>query len=186
MSAAAALPTLRSATRASWQHSGMICEKTVQIADTVTGVGGEASVVHHKRIIAFSEHGYQYAHRRWCAPAQAFGQDIHSGHLAGDVDALRTMAEAFATRGALRRLTFAGNRTVVAREKTATGFGIVLCIGRLRHRTLIEAFVVMREYTRNVQPIGTRHAILAFDAGNGGKFGQSDPPFCAERQSRRQ
>ena len=86
---------------------------------------------------------------------------VYPLHLRRDVDILRTVMHALVATDTMVRLTQARYAAVVTHEEGPPGFPVVFVLRRGGHITLVDTLVVMGEDARNVQPVGTRHAILA-------------------------
>ena len=74
--------------------------------------------------------------------------------------ALRTMLHTLAASYAMAGLAQTRNRTVVTDKKGPSRLGIFRIGRRLRDVTLIDTLIIMQEHTRNVDAIGTRHAVF--------------------------
>ena len=86
--------------------------------------------------------------------------------LRRDVDALRAMLHTLAATGAVVGLPQLRHRTIVAYQIGAPHLFISLVLAALWHIALVDALVIMQQYSRNVDSVGARHAILAVVARN--------------------
>jgi len=78
---------------------------------------------------------------------------------------MRVALVASGTMTCLAKLRYAA---VIADEEGAACFAIVLVLTAFRHIALVDASVVMQQYGGDVQTVGTRHAVFAVVARNGG------------------
>ena len=69
---------------------------------------------------------------------------------------------------------------VVADQVCAAQLAVVLLFDALRHVALVDALVVMLEYSRNVDPVGTWHAVLAVVAVDGRIIGHDAGKLCSQ------
>ena len=76
-------------------------------------------------------------------------------------NALRTFAQTLAAADAVVGLTVGRDCPSVARQVGLAEPGIVLLFLVLRECSLVDAFVVVGEYSRNVDSERARHAVLA-------------------------
>ena len=88
--------------------------------------------------------------------------------LTWNVNPLRTMLDTLLAVYTMVCLSQFGHRTVVAYEECPTRFAVVRVLRCEWHTSLVDTFVKMQQYSRNVQPIRAGHAIFAIVAGNGG------------------
>ena len=99
---------------------------------------------------------------------QLFYELVYSLHLLWNLDTLWTMDDALPAADTMIRLTQLGNATVVTDEVSmARPLVIGIRASFVRQISLLDTFVVMREYRRDVDAVGTWHTVIAFVARNG-------------------
>ena len=64
-----------------------------------------------------------------------------------------------------------GHGAVVAHEEGAAHLGIALVLTALGDVAFVDALVVVEQYGRDIESVGTGHTVLAVVAGNGGILG---------------
>ena len=93
---------------------------------------------------------------------------IDTPHFLGHVYALGAMRYTLLAAYAMIGLPQAGNRAVIAYQKSATSLFVVFSLPALRHVPFVDTFVIVQQDARNVQAIRTRHAIVATITSDGG------------------
>lgn len=86
--------------------------------------------------------------------------------LLGDIDALRAVRTALVAADAVVRLTQLRHATVIADKEGSTCGGEMGILLALRQVALVQAFVVVKQDRRNIQPVGAGHTIFAIVAGD--------------------
>lgn len=107
---------------------------------------------------------------------QLFHKVVDALQFARNVDALGTMLYTTATTDAVTGLTQTRHRAVITDEEGTTSFAELLqvivrhlfFVVNLHHIALVDTLVVMQQDGRDVEAIGTRHAVVAVVARNGG------------------
>ena len=101
---------------------------------------------------------------------QLFHQSVYTVKLLGDVYLLRTMGDTLAATYAVAGLPERGYRTVIPHQKSTASLAVIGRLAPFGHVAFIDTTGGLQQYRGDVYPIGTRHAILAVIAGNGGKL----------------
>ena len=94
-------------------------------------------------------------------PFQPLHEGIDTLHLLRYVYTLRTMRIALAAAYAMAGLAQPGHTAVIADKECTTGLPVMPVALAAGHVPLIDALVVVEQDSGDVQPVGTRHAILA-------------------------
>ena len=87
------------------------------------------------------------------------------------------MAHALVAAYTVVGLAELGHGAVITHEEGTTHVGIALVLTALGDVALVDTLVVVEQYGGYIESVGTRHAILAFDAWNGGEFGNQAGHF---------
>ena len=83
-----------------------------------------------------------------------------------NVDALRTVRNTLVASDAVTGLTESWHTAVVAYQKCLTGFALILGLRIFRNVSFVHTFVIVEQYSRNVETIWTWHAVFAVVARN--------------------
>ena len=92
--------------------------------------------------------------------AEAFGEGVDAVELGGDVDLLGAVGGALAAADAMVGLAELRDAAVVAYQEGAAGLPVVLSLVGFGDVPLVDAFVVVEEDSRDVEPVGAGHAVF--------------------------
>lgn len=98
---------------------------------------------------------------------EAFHILVDALEFGGDVDALGAVGRALAAADAVACLAQFRDTPVVANQEGATGLPVIGIAAALRQIVVVDALVVVHQDRRDVDAVGTRHAVLAVVAGDG-------------------
>ena len=93
---------------------------------------------------------------------------VYALHLLGNVDALRAVYVALPATDAVVGLPETRHAAVVPHQERPTRLTVTLALRRGDDVALVHTLVVMQQHRRNVNAVGTRHAILAVVAWDSG------------------
>ena len=91
------------------------------------------------------------------------------------------MLNALFAADAVAGLAYGRDGAVVTNKVGSAEFAVILLLCALGDLTFVDALVVMFEYSRNVNPVRARHAVLAVVAVDGREAGHDARYFGAEK-----